>query len=263
MSVGLSKCPECGEEFKPRIGGGKPQKYCSKACTSLASNRAWRDRNRPDLSATCAECGGPVEHAERGRPRRFCSEKCKARAGNRRVRRSQLPAPKPSERTCVHCGKPFTPKRSDSQYCYDGWCVQLAYQKRKRAGEPLRQVERVVKCDECGGEFTAKHTRARWCSSACQIRHRARVASRRRVSTAGSSPYTDREIFERDGWRCHLCKKKVRQDLPRTHPDGATIDHLVPLSDGGLDDPANVATAHGRCNRDKRVRPMNEQLRLV
>lgn len=31
-------------------------------------------------------------------------------------------------------------------------------------------------------------------------------------------------------------------------PDGATIDHIVPLSLGGSDEPANVATAHRRCN---------------
>jgi len=77
-----------------------------------------------------------------------------------------------------------------------------------------------------------------------------------------SVPYTDREIFQRDGWRCHLCGKRIREDLPRTHPDGATIDHLVPLSLGGVDEPHNLAAAHWRCNQAKGVRPANEQLRM-
>jgi 5-methylcytosine-specific restriction endonuclease McrA len=76
-------------------------------------------------------------------------------------------------------------------------------------------------------------------------------------------PYTDREIFIRDNWRCHLCGKKIDPQLPRRHPDGATIDHLVPLSDGGADAPSNVASAHMRCNKAKGVRAMNEQLRLL
>ena len=75
--------------------------------------------------------------------------------------------------------------------------------------------------------------------------------------------YTDLQIFERDGWRCHLCKKLVRRDVSRLHPEGATIDHLVPTSLGGDDEPANVATAHWKCNRHKKNRAMNEQLRIL
>lgn len=65
------------------------------------------------------------------------------------------------------------------------------------------------------------------------------------------------------GWRCHLCGKRVRRKASRTDPFGATIDHLVPLSLGGADEPANVATAHYRCNQDKRACAMNEQLALL
>jgi 5-methylcytosine-specific restriction endonuclease McrA len=74
--------------------------------------------------------------------------------------------------------------------------------------------------------------------------------------------YTDREIFERDGWRCYLCGKPVDRTVPRTDPLGATIDHIVPRSRGGPDAPDNVATAHWRCNRQKRDRPADYQLRL-
>ena len=78
-----------------------------------------------------------------------------------------------------------------------------------------------------------------------------------------SGTYADRQIFERDGWRCHLCGTKVSRSAKRTDPLGATIDHLVPLSLGGSDEPANVATAHYRCNQEKRAKAMNEQLAIV
>lgn len=73
----------------------------------------------------------------------------------------------------------------------------------------------------------------------------------------------DREIFERDGWRCYLCGKPVKRTARRTDPDGATIDHVVPLSRGGPDAPGNVATAHSRCNREKRAQSVDYQLWLV
>jgi len=204
-----------------------------------------------------------------GRPRRFCSDKCKARASNRRQNRRRQAVAKPDERLCLHCGKPFVPKRRDSHYCYEGYCAQAAYHLRKASGEPRRMAERPVRCGECGKEFTAKHPSARWCSRLCASRHHHRDASRRRTATLSlATPYTDREIFERDGWRCQLAtclapSRRIDPALSRRHQWGATIDHIVPLSAGGADVPANVVTAHNRCNRSKGARAANAQLRLI
>jgi len=55
----------------------------------------------------------------------------------------------------------------------------------------------------------------------------------------------------------------VKRTAKRTDPLGATIDHVVPLSRGGPDAPDNVATAHWRCNREKRAQSVDYQLRLV
>lgn len=58
-------------------------------------------------------------------------------------------------------------------------------------------------------------------------------------------------ILERDNYRCHVCGR-----------DGSdTVDHLLPKSQGGTDDPANLAAVHDRnpphCHRTKtnRERP--------
>lgn len=215
----------------------------------------------------CAECGKEVSRPDR-RTQRFCSEKCKKRASNRRQNRRRQPLrdPNPLVRTCLHCGGRFIPARRDQVYCSrktGKWCAIYAYQARKKAGEPLRQVKQQLHCQECGTEFTALKANARWCSSQCKNRNTGRVMSRRRTGELPRVPYTDREIFERDGWRCHLCGKPVNRKVKRTHPDGATIDHIVPISLGGVDEPANVATAHWHCNHAKKVRALNEQLRLI
>lgn len=164
----------------------------------------------------------------------------------------------PIEKVCPVCGKTFTAKRRNRIYCYDGWCAQAAY----RRGETRKQEVHDVTCDECGGAFTSLHPDARWCSPQCANRHWGRIRARQR-RTPSAANYTDREIFERDGWRCHICGKKVRQDVDRKHPDGATIDHIVPIAAGGDDEPSNVATAHWRCNRNKRDGAADDQLRLM
>jgi 5-methylcytosine-specific restriction endonuclease McrA len=131
--------------------------------------------------------------------------------------------------------------------------MQLAYRKRKSAGELARMVKREVTCDGCGKSFIAEHPRARWCSKKCANRHWGLVRSRQR-GRPSTARYTDREIFERDGWVCQICQRPVDREAKRLHPDGATIDHVVPLPRGGSDEPTNIVTAHWRCNRDKRAR---------
>lgn len=69
-------------------------------------------------------------------------------------------------------------------------------------------------------------------------RRKARIGARYRLA----------DIAQRDGCKCHLCGKKVNMALPGTEPMGPTIDHLIPVSAGGTDDPANVRLAHRACN---------------
>lgn len=43
----------------------------------------------------------------------------------------------------------------------------------------------------------------------------------------------------------------------------ATIDHIIPLSKGGRDEPANVQLAHLLCNCKKHTSAVGEQMRLI
>jgi 5-methylcytosine-specific restriction endonuclease McrA len=51
--------------------------------------------------------------------------------------------------------------------------------------------------------------------------------------------HTVPRILRRDGGICHLCAQ----------PGADTADHLVPWSQGGTDEPSNLAAAHKRCNQ--------------
>jgi len=106
----------------------------------------------------------------------------------------------------------------------------------------------VARCDDCKAK--AEHDRDH------------RKSDRRR--SLEPPDYTLSEVGARDGWRCHLCNKKVRRDLSGDHPDGPTIDHLVPVSDRDncRNTAKNVALAHRRCNI-KRSNRGPAQLRLI
>src|ERR1700687_1066713 len=58
-------------------------------------------------------------------------------------------------------------------------------------------------------------------------------------------------VFERDGFTCQFCNQTFV-------PMELTIDHLVPLSKGGLDETTNYVTSCGPCNEAKAALPLAE-----
>ncbi|MDI9885916.1 HNH endonuclease signature motif containing protein [Streptomyces sp. HNM0645] len=77
-----------------------------------------------------------------------------------------------------------------------------------------------------------------------------------------SEPYTLAEIAERDKGRCGLCGGRVAMKQKVPHPKAPTIDHVVPVSEGGDDTRANVQLAHFVCNSVKGPRG-SQQLALI
>ena len=61
------------------------------------------------------------------------------------------------------------------------------------------------------------------------------------------------ELGDRDGWRCHLCTRRVDPALKHPHPKSGTRDHLIPIADGGEHTWSNVKLAHRDCNIRRRT----------
>ena len=58
-------------------------------------------------------------------------------------------------------------------------------------------------------------------------------------------------VFLRDGGVCHICGLLVETSVWH-------LDHIVPISKGGLHCYSNVAVSHPSCNRGKRDRDLRE-----
>ena len=65
--------------------------------------------------------------------------------------------------------------------------------------------------------------------------------------------YSDADVLSKYGLDCHICQTPIDLNAPRQvgkigWEKALHIDHVYPLSKGGLDTLENVRPSHGRCN---------------
>jgi 5-methylcytosine-specific restriction endonuclease McrA len=81
-------------------------------------------------------------------------------------------------------------------------------------------------------------------------------ARRARKLGIGHEPYTDKQVLDTYGSLCHICGIAIDLTAPRVSTKegwqlGLHIDHLIPLSKGGVDNLSNVRPSHAQCNLRK------------
>jgi hypothetical protein len=173
------------------------------------------------------------------------------------------------ERTtnCSGCGVSFETTYTKAQFCSRD-CKDVAH--KAELSKALHAAKPPRVCMWCGDSLTQEmRSDAKFCSADCNSRaHRTTRKYRRRLGESGVRPRKQplinfAQIAGRDHWRCGLCGGAVSKK--REHPDplAPSIDHIVPLSKGGDNEPANLQLTHLRCNLSKRDRPQGEQLRII
>lgn len=135
---------------------------------------------------------------------------------------------------CVVCGAD-TPGRR--RYCGPN-CQAVAH---RHAGDVPHEID----CALCGRAVPLTRPAGRRKRSDTRLcgRCRRRNALRHRTSV--------NVIGDRDGWICGICGKAVDRDLTFPDPMSPSIDHVLPRSLGGSDDPSNLSVCHLRCNHVK------------
>lgn len=83
------------------------------------------------------------------------------------------------------------------------------------------------------------------------------------MSTGNFGSRRRRKIFaalrERHGGACHWCGKPMSFETS-DDPRSATIEHVVPKSEGGANEQSNLRLAHKLCNGD-RSKPTPKRVR--
>lgn len=265
-------CEFCGKSFEPNR---KDKRYCSKSC---------RDGHKSGpFHKVCAYCGKPFDTwSDRIKT---CSEDCSNKYHNETRRKYDNLQVK-----CAICGKVVFTKQPSQRTCLSDEC-RKEYSKIQHRARNLRNKERskelqkakkeeykalhTVKreCAECGALFYCLDTETRvTCSSMCSKKYANRKSARRVPKRQRVDTISLKRLFKRDGGICYICGERCDFDDWRKSRKGniypgdnyPTIEHVIPISKGGLDAWDNVRLAHWKCNIDKsdgiiKMQPMSKQ----
>ena len=206
------------------------------------------------MAYTCADCGITGE----GRSDRKRCDECRTeyeRTYHREYYRENL---SPPERTwtCVDCGTTGTQSAKGKPRLRCTGCKRKVKTARMRV-----DTQPPTPCADCGvlvprsagpdagGTARRPFKRCPECAQAFKIGVRTH-----RMNGPGREYFTNREIFDRDGWRCYLCGGAVDPSLAYPDPRSASLDHVVPLAANGPHSRANTACTHLECNVRKHAK---------
>jgi 5-methylcytosine-specific restriction endonuclease McrA len=217
-----------------------------------ASPLALMDGRSGKLKYDCHCCG--ASFIARPDRTKYCSRECalalrRHLASTKAVKFSVLRKP------CIECSGMFSAS-ARALICSDA-CRKAKARRSARALAVAAYVPARFECIECESVFETSYgaTRAVFCSDECGCRNTRRTArkkERARLRGCLVEAVDPIKVFERDGWRCHLCGRKTPRRLRGT-TDGAApeLDHIIPLSRSGAYSYVNTACACRRCNGEK------------
>lgn len=238
----VRECVYCGMTF---IQKALDQVYCSRDCQRHCPRPAARTPEIP-----CEVCAQPFKpRMSRGIRQRTCSRECGTKIhSNRRAEfwewRSMLP-------TCVDCGG-CTFRRPGVKRCRGCAAsrkaeLDRAYNSRRPKALPRPKVE--IACGRCGKVMVTEYVDTKWCRPCRKAVHKGEHRHRARKFGVAYEPINPIEIYERDGWTCHICSGPIRR-VPgnQVDVDGWSLDHVIPMAHGGPHLKWNVKAAHWGCN---------------
>lgn len=246
------RCEQCGTGFTATVA---TRRFCTDAC-----QRRNHSAKRISRTATCEGCGVTFNPKRTDRAR-YCTRACSFAHGEaaRRAVATRMerypPAPKPDTTEAdalrrIGRGIPASLGR-----------LLLIQAKRQRAAKP---------CLTCGKPIGASRSGsggASYCTTRCaqqsasfrEAKRAARLARKAKERSARVETVSPLRVFERDGWRCHLCGGlTIKGKRGSYHAKAPELDHIVPLSKGGDHSYANTACAHRSCNIAKSDRVIGQ-----
>ena len=256
----MAYCKFCGEYFEETEKRGM-RRYCSPECR----NKANYEKAKHRYKKVCELCKKEFETASKDQ--KYCSLDCQHDVQS--IERKGLqPNGQPLKRyICKHCKEWFTPKASDRITFCSRRCAFNYKTEHRTFKSPSCKVY-FYRCEICKKIFTrqrkvnknANHIicDSEMCRSSLQSllnheRNRKRYATLCEQKVEGEK-INKLKVYIEDNWMCQICGDPVDPELKFPHLFSASLDHIKPISKGGLHTRDNVQLAHLICNSKKNAR---------
>ena len=217
------------------------------------------DADYKRLASVACACGADIDQPSGpGRKRKHCSDYCKDKAANRNLKRAGV-----RQFLCEFCGAGFDAAIARA-HCTSACKIRVAWAAKKEQlrAEHNNTVQPVV-CGGCKALFSPLYgyfTRSTHCSECVALTPDSAASTRRRhrVRKATVEVVDRLVVFARDKWRCAMCGVKTIKEPYQ--PRSAELDHIIPLSKGGLHSYANTQCSCRKCNGAKGAKPRGQML---
>jgi len=244
-------CVVCHAQFTPH-------RLTQLTCCNRCYMRNRTHPGEPDRPRACDVCGRPFLHGT-NRARKHCpSAACRHEAHNVARRRRFGRRALTEFRHCGHCGAEFDKPKKGKRFC----STRCWGREDRFPGSWPHFRDR--RCERCDAPLPVEMKReARFCNKTCQNRANG-MARRSRHAGAAVENFSRFDVYERDRWVCHICRRPVDQTLQWPDPWCASLDHVIPLNEPGTPGHvfANVACSHLFCNHSKNARTRYEDRAL-
>lgn len=220
---------------------------------------------------TCRGCPAVIVPAARERkPRVWCSESCRVRywtannpvtvaamAERTRLRHEAMMAARRGN--CPYCAVPLPTGRS--KCCGAIECIRAmaaARMRRLYAADPEAARQRAVAERACWTAAQRSAARAKMKRRKLRVgyepsKREGDARRRARKAAVGVEKFNRAEVFDRDRWKCGICGKKIDRKLSYPDPMSVSLDHIVPISQGGDHSRANTRASNLACNIRRNV----------
>lgn len=199
--------------------------------------------------AECTQCGAKFD-AKSNRAA-YCSQRCRDRG-----------KPSASGLTCFICSEPMVKGRSSKPQgeAAHNKCRTEVGGLRAHGKSGYRGGCRCAVCKEgqrvAMSEYADAYRAEHGVHPSTAFRKRFRDENGYWPNKRGSdwiAPKLRLELYERDAWTCYLCESPVDREGSPNGDRAPSLDHVLPKSLGGSDDPSNLKTACRACNSRKGV----------
>ncbi len=220
----------------------------------------------PPASDVCLTCGGSM--SAKPAQSRYCSDRCRHRVNGRKWTQKQRIAREENPRfaSCAShlCNRMFV--ASETRWTTCSSMCRLIWDAGHRGRDTPRSQGAceskaislgvlvasriwISECAQCPTLVVRKNRRRNAFCSKCRLQSEKAIDARKNHArrTIGIVLSVG-ELAARDGRRCHICRRLIDIGLSGSHRNGPTIEHILPVSKGGTNEPENLALAHRSCN---------------